>query len=291
MESRPKLSRQEFLARLHSYGLRPAHALGQNFLWDKDLLQSIVEGAALLPLDRVLEIGSGAGTLTEVLAERAKRVVSVEIDQHLQPILNDLADKHPNLEFIFEDARKLRFDELFSADEKRNLQIVANLPYYLTSELIKQCLCQLPQARRMIFLVQKDAVPRLKGAAGDGKSESKNQGWLAKLIACYGEVKILKTLPAACFYPEPHVDSQLIYLERSQGSSALAMLESHPDRLSRVIEVAFYQRRKSMVNCFAASGLKEQVRAWLLERNLPATLRAEQLSPEDFADLTSNLYL
>ncbi len=281
----------QFKEHLAAYQITPAHHLGQNFLWDRELLQKMVEKALLPPLGAILEIGSGAGTLTEELALAATRVVSLEIDPSLQGLLTDLASRLPSLTLRFTDARAVDFADLFTAQEKENVQIMANLPYYLTSELIRQCLCQLPEARQMAFLVQKDVVPRLRGSAGDGKSKSKNQGDLAKLIACYGEVVTCMDLPAEHFYPKPRVDSTLIYLRRREGTAALALLETEAKVLAKTIEQAFSQRRKTLVNCFSQVGKKAETEAWLVEAGRSLTCRAEELDADDFASLAKRLYL
>lgn len=280
---------QAFKELLNHYGIRPERNLGQNFLWDKALLVKMTDEALLQPVVQVLEIGSGAGTLTEVLAGKAEKVVSLEIDPTLQPLLQDLALRKPNIHFHFGDATKLDLSKLFTEEEKREVQIMANLPYYLTSELIRQCLCQLPQASRMTFLVQKDVVPRLRGTAGDGKSQSKNQGSLAKLIACYGDVKLVRTLPAGNFYPVPGVDSELVYFAKREGTEAYAMLEEHPAILVKTIDQAFSQRRKTLINCMGEA--KKETEAWLVRKELPLTTRAEELQPEDFASLAKQVYL
>lgn len=285
------MGKKEFLAKLSRFGIVPDYALGQNFLWDQELIRGLIREACEEPLVNVLEIGAGAGTLSEVLAEEAEKVIALEIDERLSGLLAELAAAQPNLRVIMADAREIDLAGLFSPREKRQLQIMANLPYYITSELIRRCLLALPEASAMHFMVQKDVVPRLRGTAGDGKSKVKNQGSLMKLISCYGELKTHRVLPGARFYPEPRVESQFISLLKREQGEVTALLEERPQDLARTIEQAFSQRRKTLLNCFPDQESKIRIAECLKQQNLPQNVRAEQLNAAEFAALTRALCL
>lgn len=283
--------RERLLNRLETYGIRPEYSLGQNFLWDRALIEKMLEKSSALPLVNVLEIGAGAASMSEILARHAQKLVAIEIDERLFPLLRRCEETYSSLTFIPGDACKMDFASFFTAEEKKDLQVIANLPYYLTSDLIKKCVLELPEADRFIFLVQDDAVPRLKGAAGDGKSKSKNQGALAKLLSCYGEVKSLFKVPARAFYPEPRVDSRFISVEARDRGEASRLLREKPEALAYVIEQAFSQRRKTLLNCFPEKATKEKIKVWLNREKMAENIRAEQLSAKDFASLTRALCL
>lgn len=283
--------RKEFIEMLGRYGITPDYALGQNFLWDETLPERMLASAGAACPVNVLEIGAGPGTLTRVLAARARRVIAVEIDPQMEPLLRDLQKTFPSLEVIMGDALRLPLRGLFTPEEKQSLQIIANLPYYITSDLIRKCVTELPEASEMIFLVQKDVLPRLRGEAGDGKSKTKNQGWLSKLISCYGEVRGHMTLPGSCFYPEPRVESRLVSIKRLEQGEVTEVLEAMPGELAKTIEQSFSKRRKTLLNCFPDQADKCAVSAWLTARGLPQSVRAEQLGPAEFASLTRVLCL
>lgn len=285
------MKRKEFINQLEHFGIEPQYALGQNFIWDRDFLQELLAEAGAFPLDCVLEIGAGAGTLTEVLASQARRVLSIEIDRRTEGLLRSLEAKYDSLEILFCDAKTADLRGLFSEEERKNLKIVANLPYYLTSDLIRHCLLSLPEAEQMFFMVQKDIVPRLRGTAGDGKSKVKNQGSLMKLISCYGELRTHKTVSAAHFYPAPRVDSQFISLLRKEIPGVTEVLLEAPEELAAVIDQAYSQRRKTLVNCFPEKSTKEKIVSWLKFHNLAENIRAEQLTAAEFASLTRELCL
>jgi 16S rRNA (adenine1518-N6/adenine1519-N6)-dimethyltransferase len=285
------VNKQEFLTYLDKYGIEAKKGLGQNFLYDEALIERVLEEALDLPLDNVLEIGSGAGSLSRVLAKHAQKLVSIEKDESLGQLLQDLGSACPNASFILTDATQLDLSFLFTDDEKDSLHIVANLPYYLTSELISQLILELPQAQAMLFLVQKDAVPRLSGVEGDGKSKSKNQGWISKWISCYGTLKPLQTVGRDKFYPEPNISSQFILLEPDMNFKRRNFLMRHGDLLLHTIKLSFGQRRKSLVNCLDQVGLKDRALLWLQETGKSPTERAENLDSDDFISLTKFLFL
>ena len=285
------MNKQEFLTYLDKYGIEAKKGLGQNFLYDEAFIEQVLEDALNLPLDNVLEIGTGAGSLSLVLAQNAKKLVSIEKDDSLRFLLQDLGNAYPNASFILTDATQLELSFLFTDDEKDSLHVVANLPYYLMTDLISQVILELPQAEAMLFLVQKDAVPRLSGTEGDGKSKSKNQGWISKWISCYGTVKALQTVGREKFYPEPNISSQFILLEPDMNFKRRNFLIRHGDLLLHTIKLSFGQRRKSLVNCLDQVGLKERVLLWLQEEGKSPTERAENLDSDDFISLTKFLFL
>lgn len=284
-------TKQDFLAYLNQFNVVPKYDLGQNFLYNETYLSRIMDEIYPDGFHHVLEIGTGAASLSRVLAKRAKSLVTIEIDNSLQEIIADLSRKFPNVQGIVTDATTLDLSFLFTEEEKDDLHIVANLPYYITSDLISQCIVELPQAQSLLFLVQEDAVPRICGREGDGKSKSKNQGWLNKFITCYGDIRAMHKVSRDKFYPSPHVDSQFILVEKSMKRKQVLFLERHGHLLLHTIKLAFSQRRKTLVNSFEQVGLKSSVARWLEQEDMSASIRAEELESEDFMSLTRFLFL
>ena len=285
------VGKREFLKELESAGIRPRHAIGQNYLWDRALLKRLLEEAEVYPLHAVLEIGPGAGSLTKILAESAEKLIAVEIDPQTRPLLEALEEDYPVLDVMYEDALQLDLGRLFTPEEKEELQIIANLPYYLTTELIRHCILSLPEAKAMHFMVQKEVLPRLSGTAGDGKSQSKNKGSLSVLIAAYGELRAHRVVKAGAFYPAPRVDSRFVSLIKKAKPGVSEVLEKAPEKLDAVIRQAFSVRRKTLLNAFPDKNDKMRLKKWLKAENLPLNVRAEQLAPAEFAALTRVLCL
>ncbi len=279
-------NRASFLSMLEEYGIEANKKYGQNFIWKKDLLNRFLSKSKLVTLKNVLEIGSGAGTLSYVLARNAKKLVSVEIDEELGTLLNDLGRHLRNAEFINADARTLDFNELFTEEEHEDLTLVSNLPYNLTTELITKAVRELSTAKNMLFLVEDNASPRILGVKGDGKSEVRNQGFLSKFISTYGVAKTVMSVHANEFYPKPRVNSELILIERNTDTYAYEVLLEHSQELEDTIKTAYSQRRKALINCFAPKGQKAQVQEWIQTKELKENIRAEELTADQFAELT-----
>ena len=265
---------QPSLRRLRQFGIRPKHALGQNFLIDSNILGVIEREAELQPDDVCLEIGGGLGVLSEHLAERCAHVHVSELDRSLEPALRDALDAHPNTTLHFGDALRL---DLASLDPPPT-KVVANLPYGIAATAIIKTLEELPSAQRWVAMVQKEVGERF--AARPATSAYGVPSVLAQLSA---DVKVLKKVPRTVFHPVPNVDSVLVGLVRT-GPPA-------PKRLRTIVQGAFAHRRKALARSLQTSGVaaRDDVRAALERLGLPQDVRAERLSPDDFRRLHEEL--
>ena len=188
---------------LRQYGLHPHKGLGQNFLQDDQLLQKIVNAADLEPEDDVLEIGPGLGNLTRHLALAAHSVTAVELDQRLLPILNSTIAPYPNVRLVQGDILELNPAELMDVP---GYIVVANIPYYITSAVIRHLLESQPCPRRIVLTVQQEVASRICTTPG-------NMSLLALSVQVYGRPSIVGHIPADAFYPSPKVDSSIVRLD------------------------------------------------------------------------------
>jgi len=266
--------RQPSLRRLRQFGIRPKHALGQNFLIDSNILGVIERAAELAPDDVVLEIGGGLGVLSEHLAARARHVHVSELDRSLEPALRDALDPHPNATLHLGDALQLDVAALDPAPTK----VIANLPYGIAATAILKTLDELPGARRWVAMVQREVGERF--AAQPGTSAYGVPSVLAQLAA---DVRVLRSVPRTVFHPVPNVDSVLVGLTRTGPPS--------PPALRRLVQGAFAHRRKALARSLQTSGTasRDDVRAALDRLGLPVDVRAERLSPADFRRLAEEL--
>ena len=265
---------QPSLRRLRRFGVRPKHALGQNFLIDSNILGVIAREADLQSEDVVLEIGGGLGVLSEHLAERAAHVHVSELDRSLEPALRDALDPHPNTTLHLGDALDLDLAALDPAPTK----VVANLPYGIAATAIIKTLEELPDVQRWVAMVQKEVGERF--AAAPGTSAYGVPSVLAQLSA---DVRVARAVPRGVFHPVPNVDSVLVALSRT-GPPA-------PRRVRAVVQGGFAHRRKALARSLQTSGVanREAVRAALARLGLPDDVRAERLTPADFRRLAEEL--
>lgn len=286
--------RRAFLALLQAHQIQLTQSLGQNFLYDQALLDELARLAGVQEHDVVVEVGSGAGSLTASLAERAAQglVISCEIDLHLEPLLRTRFADHKNVRFVFENALKLNFTELAAQHvrterrlQTKDLRVAANLPYYITTELICKLILELPHARSMAFMVQLEATERILAVPG----KSKSYGPMAVLVQTFGSVKIALRIPRHAFIPEPHVDSALLVLDKidpEPGDVRARILEHFP-AFSRFVQAAFCQRRKTLLNNLKVYGAEACLvfENKLAELGLPKNVRAEALAWHDLGEL------
>ncbi len=226
-------------ALLQEYGLRPKKKLGQNFLQDPSILDKIVRIAEVRTEDTVLEIGPGLGSLTRHLAASAKEVVAVEIDAWIIPALNASLSGYTNTTVVEGDMLQIAPSEIINAPE---YLVVANIPYYITSALLRHLLENKPRPRRMVLTIQKEVAKRI--CAQDGKKMS----LLALSVQVYGEPKIVANIPAGAFYPPPKVDSSVIRIELYKESHIPPHLL---DTFFRLAKAGFSQKRKTLRNALA----------------------------------------
>lgn len=250
---------------------------GQNFIFDKNLLNAIIEDSNICKDDEVLEIGPGAGTLTKVIASKAKKVVSYEIDTNLKPLLTENLLGIDNSTIIFADALKtdiLEIEKNFTSDYK----IVANLPYYITTPLIFKFVQQTKRVKTMSIMVQKEVGDRLISKAGD-----KDYGAISCVLDFYGNVKILRNVPRRMFVPAPNVDSCVIQIEFVKGK-----YDANSELFEKIVRSAFLNRRKTLANNLSVNFdiSKQEVYDILKSLNINEQARGDSLSTSDFVKIT-----
>jgi 16S rRNA (adenine1518-N6/adenine1519-N6)-dimethyltransferase len=261
---------------LQKHGLRPDKSLGQNFLIDLASLRRVVEAADVTPRDTVLEIGAGLGSLTYQLAAKAGRVVAVEFDRRLIPALRESVSRMANVQIVNDDILSLDLSTLFARSDYR---VVANIPYNITSMLIRR-LMEAPDASRLVVLtVQREVAERIVSGPGD-------MSLLALSVHVYGRPAIKGWIPADAFYPRPRVDSAILRIDAGEEPRVAAELIEPLFRLARA---GFNQKRKKLVNALA-SGLsvdRSVVIGWLERAGVGADARAQELDLESWERLAS----
>ncbi|MCQ2437915.1 MAG: 16S rRNA (adenine(1518)-N(6)/adenine(1519)-N(6))-dimethyltransferase RsmA [Clostridia bacterium] len=269
---------------LEKYGFRTTHSLGQNFLLDDNLLNHLLDDCALSETDHVLEIGPGAGVMTALMAERVSQVVAVEIDNGLKPLLEDVLAPNENATVVFADFMKLDVDALIA--EKfgdHPYRVVANLPYYITSDiLLKLIACErVPEC--INIMVQKEAAQRLMSDPGE-----KQWCALSALVRAYGMTKIIEEVPPEAFNPPPHVDSAFLEISRYDVP---IVAPKDPAHFRKTVEAAFRMRRKTLANNLkTAFGLSADRCAELTNAlGVDERVRGETLTPEQLCSLSDML--
>ncbi len=259
---------------------------GQNFLIDTHVLDKIIRAAEISSDDFVLEIGPGIGTMTQYLAEAAREVAVVEIDDKLIPILEETLKEYENVTIIHGDILKVDIEGLVQEkNQGRPVKVVANLPYYITTPIIMGLLEGSAPVDSITVMVQKEVADRMKVGPG-----TKDYGALSLAVQYYARPEIVANVPPNCFIPRPKVGSAVIRLTRHQTPPVQVQDE---DFLFRIIRASFNQRRKTLVNSLNNSPelqlTKEQVTKALEQMGLPAAVRGETLTLEQFAELTELL--
>ena len=270
-------------ALLETYGLATKHRLGQNFLIDNHVIEKIMDLAALDGSERVVEVGPGIGTLTLALLQDAARVVSIEADGELEPVLRTHALEHDNFAYIMGDALRVAPERIAEACGGAPEILVANLPYNVAATIILQFFQTMPGLRSAVVMVQKEVADRIAAHPG-----TKTYGGYTAKLGLYAGVTGRFEVPPRCFMPAPHVDSAVVRLDRHEVP--LASEASDVDRICEVIDAAFAQRRKTIRNSMSASGFdKAALDAAFNACGIAPTARAETLGVEDFVRLAACL--
>ncbi len=259
---------------------------GQNFLIDTHVLDKIIQAAGLTKEDMVVEIGPGIGTMTQYLAERAGTVVAVEIDTNLIPILKETLGDYDNVTVINEDILKVDIRKLAEQYHGgRPIKVVANLPYYITTPIIMGLFESEIPIENITVMVQKEVAERMQAGPG-----TKDYGALSLAVQYYAEPYIVANVPPNCFIPRPNVGSAVIRLTRHQEKPVSVKDEK---LMFRLIRASFNQRRKTLQNGLNNSGevpfSKEEIASAIEKLGLPAAVRGETLTLEQFAALTDIL--
>ena len=259
---------------------------GQNFLIDGHVLDKIIAGAGVTKDDMVLEIGPGIGTMTQYLAEAAGKVVAVEIDRNLLPILQETLADYDNVKVIHADVLSLDLEKLVQEENGgRPIKVLANLPYYITTPIIMALFEQHVPLANVTVMVQKEVAARMKSGPG-----SKDYGALSLAVQYYAEPYIVANVPCNCFMPRPNVDSAVIRLTRYEEPPVQVKDEK---MLFKIIRASFNQRRKTLQNGLNNSSelnfTKDQIAAAIAEAGFSPSVRGEALTLEQFAKLTDIL--
>jgi 16S rRNA (adenine1518-N6/adenine1519-N6)-dimethyltransferase len=260
---------------LSDYGIRPDKSLGQNFLQDDSALRKIISVSQIAPSDTVLEIGPGLGSLTRYLAISAKDVVAVELDKSLLPILSSVVKGFENIRVIQGDILKIIIADLFKSDSYR---VVANIPYYITSAIIRHLLESQPKPKSIVLTVQKEVAQRICAKPGD-------MSLLALSVQVFGQPEIVAEIPSDAFFPEPNVDSSVIRLDIFSEPAIPAI---YLDSFFRLAKAGFSQKRKTLRNSISA-GLSISVgdaEELIKKSGIDPKRRAETLSISEWTTLT-----
>ena len=260
---------------LHKYNAYPSKGMGQNFLINKKTLQTIIKAANLHPQDTVLEVGPGIGILTQELAQQVKQITAIEKDRNMVEILKETMKDYPNVEVLNQDILAF-LDSQNSFQKSGSYKVVANIPYYLTSPLIRKLLESPHQPQEIILMVQKEVAQRITAAPP-------NMNLLAVSVQYYATPKIIAYVSKECFWPKPKIDSAIIRITPIQQSKDISY-----EKFFRIVRAGFSQPRKQLGNNFSQK-LKMnrgEVEAWLSKNNIDPKQRAETLTTQDWETLT-----
>ena len=286
--SKPTLGNpQNTIEILQKYNFTFQKKFGQNFLIDTHVLDKIIRAAEITKEDMVLEIGPGIGTMTQYLAEAAGKVVAVEIDKNLIPILSDTLSAYENVTIINEDVLKLDIQKLANEENQgRPIKVVANLPYYITTPIIMGLFENHVPVESITVMVQKEVADRMQ--TGPGK---KDYGALSLAVQYYAEPYIVANVPPNCFMPRPKVGSAVIRLTCHEQPP----VEVKDERLMfDIIRASFNQRRKTLANGLNNSDKlsfsKEEITEAIESLGKGSSVRGEALTLEEFAELSNYLW-
>lgn len=272
---------------LLKYDARPLKLMGQNFLIDEITLKKIIETAKITQQDIILEVGPGIGTLSKELAKKAKRVILVEKDRKMVEILKETLKDYNNIEIIHNDILKIsnfkfsRLNRGFSTESGQisNYKVVANIPYYLTSPLIRIFLENQNKPSEIILMVQKEVAQRIC-------SSPPEMSLLAVAVQFYAKTEIMSYISKKCFWPAPKVDSAIIKISNIKNKKSKIFVKN----FFKIVRAGFSQPRKQLANNLSKSLGKDknQINLWLLKNNIKPEQRAETLSVQDWTNLTNN---
>ena len=268
---------------LDKHGFRTTHSLGQNFLLDDRFLSGLLDEIDVRPEDRVLEIGPGAGVMTALLAERAEKVLAVELDERLAPVLSDVLAPHENAKVEYCDFLRCDVDALTARTLGEQYRVVANLPYYITADILTKLVGAKNPPASIAIMVQKEAAQRLMSEPG-----SKQWCALAATVRAYGRAEVVEEVPPERFDPAPHVVSCLLKIDAWDAPIVTPKDEA---LYRRVVQAAFAMRRKTLANNLKTSfGVsQEQTQAVLSAAGLSDKVRGEALTLAQLSDVSDAL--
>ena len=273
---------------MKKYNIKANKNLGQNFLVSNDAINQIVNSGEIEKDDLIIEIGPGLGTLTKELLEKAKKVICVELDNKMVEILNERFSLYGNLEILNQDILKTDLKEIIKKEKNQNnikdVKIIANLPYYITTPIIMKLLEEKLDLKSITVMIQKEVAERLIATPGE-----KNTGAITYTVYYYAEAKKITEVPNTSFIPEPEVTSEVIRLDIRKNPPVET---KDTEMMFKIIKNAFMQRRKTLLNSLTNTKIfknKEEGTKILKTLNLNENIRAEELTLKKFAEITDLL--
>lgn len=267
---------------VQKHNFKFSKSLGQNFLIDTNVIDRILEGARVQEGDYVIEVGPGIGTLTKEMGRTAEKVVAIEIDKTLIPILEETLSDFPNIEVVNQDILKVDVQELVK--EKLNggpVKLIANLPYYITTPIVMKFLEEDIPVTDIVVMVQKEVADRM-----NAQPNSKDYGALSVAVQYHCDTEIVAKAPRHMFMPQPNVDSTVIGLHVREEKKYNV---DNEEVFFKTVKASFGQRRKTLLNSLGGLGFlnKDEIRTALQEANIDEKRRGETLSIEEFASLSN----
>lgn len=272
---------------LSRHGFQFSKSLGQNFLIDGNVLNKIVDGAMIDKKDTVLEIGPGVGTLTQGLARKAGKVIAIEIDSSLLPVLHETLDVFDNVQIIHGDILKLDINSIVDKTSNRQtFKVVANLPYYITTPIIMRFLEEDLSYESITVMVQKEVAQRMVASPS-----TKSYGSLSVAVQFYTQPRLICKVPPTVFMPPPKVESMVISLDKRVAPTVNIVSKK---LFFEIVRASFAQRRKTLLNNLYNSELfdlsKDALSEKLLTMSIDPQRRGETLTLDEFAAICNNFY-
>lgn len=261
------------------YSFRFSKSLGQNFLVDKNFVEKIVDAADVKDTN-VLEIGPGIGTITYEMAKSAKKVVAIEIDSALLPIIEENMEEFDNFKLIHEDILKAKLEDIVEEEfDGEAFKVVSNLPYYITTPIIEKLVTSKLPCTDMTIMVQKEVADRMLATEKDKEYSS-----LSVFIKYFSKAEKITNVPKSVFMPQPKIDSTVLKLKLRKYRD-----DVDDSKLFALVHAGFNKRRKTILNSLADAVDKEKLRLAFDKLGINEKLRAENLSLDDFIDLTKTI--
>ncbi len=272
---------------MKKYNIVAQKSYGQNFLINEEVIHKIIDQTQITKNDLVIEIGPGLGNLTSRLLEFAGKVVAIELDPKMIKILNDRFSLYNNFEIINEDILKVNIADIIAQNlSYKNFKVVANLPYYITTPIVMKLLEEKSNLTSITVMVQKEVADRLNSL--NPSITQKDVGAISYAVKYYSNSEIIINVPKTDFIPIPKVDSAVIKLDILKSP---AVNVSNERNLFKIIKTSYMQKRKTLVNALVNGNItdKDTILKILSELNIDSKIRPEQLSLDDFANITNAL--
>ena len=267
---------------VEKHNFKFSKSLGQNFLIDDNVIDKILNGARLSEGDNIIEVGPGIGTLTREMGKIADKVVAIEIDKSLIPILKETLGEFDNIEVVNNDILKVNIEELVKEKfDNKPIKLVANLPYYITTPIVMKFLEENIPVTDIVVMVQKEVADRM-----NAKPSTKDYGALSVAVQYYCDTEIVAKAPRHMFIPQPNVDSTVIGLHVREEKKYNV---DNKDIFFKTVKASFGQRRKTLLNSLGGLGFlnKDEIKEVLKQSNIDEKRRGETLTIEEFATLSN----